>query len=119
MKKRTRSELLKVFESLRRHGLLARAAYMCCTTCATSGLATALEKAPPSRRGFVYWHRQAEADLQERGFVYLGYAARQDDPEAQRRIGELIVEELRRWRFEIVWDGSPATKILVKDVLAA
>ena len=73
-----RDRLIKVFRELRKEGFLARANFMCCRNCAGSELARKAEELYEKGKrvkGAIYWTRQDETDLRNRGRMYISYGS--------------------------------------------
>jgi hypothetical protein len=104
--RRTRQRLRRAFEELRKDGVLAEEAFSCCTTCATSELATMINE--KKALGGVYWNSQDEDDFRRRGGVMIGFV---DGSAKPIEVANRAVMEFERQGLEVKWDGSERTKI--------
>ncbi len=117
----TRSRVLAAFRELRKRGLLARANYMCCQSCAGYALAqraSDLKTAGKEIVGVVFWHRQDDEYFRRSGRLYLAYGdveTREHGPIGMdtASVGRLVVETLERHGLAVTWDGDPGRRILV------
>ena len=131
--KETKARLTKAFRYLRtQNGILAKQNFMCCGGCAGSALADRLTKenaAKPGRwNGSVYYHRQGNDDLIERGEVYIHFGHAfgcmdssnviigDDRPSDTKAIGQCAKEALEHFGLKVEWDGSEHSCLLVKGV---
>jgi len=125
-----RAGVINAFRFLRNRGIVARTNYMCCTTCASFGLAQiALEK---GKKGFAYYHGQDIEGFKEDGCVYIGFGGTKDwyDDELMNRdrekpfsfpergltdneAGELVARVLREQSDLVISWRDPERKIRV------
>lgn len=94
----------KAFSELRKAGFIARSNFMCCMSCASYGLAEMARERGIEK--MVYWHRQDEEYLKEKGILFLRYSSMKDDDEASRSVGEEVVEALKRNGLSVEWSGD-------------
>jgi hypothetical protein len=64
--------------------------------------------------GYVFYHMQDTEGACAGGHLYLAYGATSDDPGQARRVGERVVEALRRAGLTAEWDGDPSRRIGVR-----
>lgn len=114
-------KVTEAFKRMRKHGIIARQNFSCCTGCACSELATLLD-ARPKKIGGVFYHRQDNAAFENFKDLYLGFGCNahqhKDDPagesEATIKVGQLAVACLKECFLDVVWDGTSTTKIMVR-----
>lgn len=118
-----RMRILTAFKSLRKSGFTARANYMCCSSCATSGLANDLTKRgkDPDTADVVYWHKQDDTAFThgrygypmrtsaERQKLHTNLYIRFSGPRPQ-----MIVDALKAEGLNVEWNGDPDVCIMVK-----
>jgi hypothetical protein len=104
----TRRKLRLAFKELRKDGVLAEEAFSCCTTCATSELATMINE--KKALGGVYWNQQDEDGFRRYGGVMIGFV---DGSASGAEIAKRAVTEFERQGLEVKWDGSERTKIQI------
>ncbi|MFQ5801391.1 MAG: hypothetical protein ACE5JQ_00670 [Candidatus Methylomirabilales bacterium] len=109
---RKRQLLLKAFKKLEKKGLIARANFMCCTTCASNGVAWDAEIT--GVKGGVYWHAQDEESLGQRNELHIGFAAAGFDSGNTAEVGKILAETLTEEGLDVIWDGDPNKKVLVR-----
>lgn len=98
------------FRNLRRFSYVCRMNFTDCSSCATSELDVYLKK-HPEKMGAVYYHHRNEDDLQHGKILYLSYFRRVYNSEADQMLANDIVIELKAAGLNVLWDGSPSTKI--------
>ena len=130
-----RTPLQEAFTELEEIGVLARADFSCCGTCAASEIG---DERDDSRqwRGYLWFHQQDTESLLEDRSTYLGYGVFLDaylseeewlaldddgkDATYTRHVRELMQGEvepvLRRHGLGWEWDGDLGTRILVTGV---
>jgi hypothetical protein len=108
-----RDALNELFAALRRkHSLLARQNFLCCSGCAGSALWSQLEERPRAS-GAVYYHQQDGSRLREGAeSVYLNYGAREGGTDAE--IARQIVAEARLAGLEAEWNGDANVCVIVR-----
>jgi hypothetical protein len=92
-----KENLTLAFKELRKAGYFARQNFLCCQSCAWSAVPDGKDEK------VVFYHRQDADDVQY-GRVYLAWSGN----------GAEIVEILSKY-FNVEWDGSTSTRILVKE----
>ncbi len=117
-----RSVLLQAFEDLRKQGLIARANFRCCQSCAGYEISEKVSKMSKEEagkvKGCVYWHQQDEDNLKERGSLYLAYGNLETTGNGTVglptvEVGKMVVETLKRYGLSVEWDGSEGSRIQV------
>lgn len=105
-----RDKVVDAFRSLRKHGIVARANFCCCSSCASYELAQMVKKT--NKKGYVYWHRQDEQSFWKTGDLYLGFGSYVDghDP---AHIGRIVVEALEKQALTVLWNGESSRRIKV------
>lgn len=120
-----KERLNQAFKAVRKHGILARQNFSCCSGCAGYELADKMDdlrRADKAVRGAVFYHRQATEQLVSRGEVYLGFGcdanAASNEPEGVRTrvVGCFMIEALDDAGLAVEWNGSPHKCILVKGL---
>lgn len=112
MDKHQRQLLRKAFKKLEQKGLIARPNYLCCTTCASN--AVAWDADLMGLQGGVYWHGQNEDSLRDGGDLYIGFVGAGFDDGKTAEVGKALVGILKEEGLDPLWDGDPATKVLVQ-----
>lgn len=127
-----RVALSAAFAELRRLGMIAKQAFMCCQSCAGAAITEQVRRAVDAGRfqadtfaGVVFYHRQ-DANQRDHGTgeFYLAYGqvtVRSEThpggctygPEAEK-IGATVVTVLNEFGVKTEWNGDPDTRILVK-----
>ena len=105
-------QLRKAFKKLEKKGLIARPNYMCCTTCASHGVAEDAELMGCT--GGVYWHRQNEDDLRQGGDLHIGFVGAAFDDKKTAEVGRILAETLVEEGLDAAWTGDPGTKVEVR-----
>lgn len=104
--------IVKAMRSLKKHGIVAKPNYWCCTTCASAALAWDTEE--EGLKGGVYWHAQNEDDLRQGGDLYIGFVGAGYDDAKTAAIGKLLADALAKEGLDVMWDGSPDQKVGVR-----
>ena len=94
-----RTNLTKAFAELRKKGYFAKQNFMCCQSCAWAELS---EK---EAEKVVFYHNQDYRDLKRGDDLYLAWAGN----------GNYIAETLIKFGMHIDWDGTPNTRIVVRN----
>ena len=107
----------RAFASLEAAGVVARAHFTCCQSCARSeigGEVATVRARGREVRGHVFFHAQdTERAVAGHGLL-LGYGpVGQPSPAATEAIGHVVVEALREAGLQPVWNGSAAQRIAV------
>jgi hypothetical protein len=117
-----RSVLLQAFGDLRKQGLIARANFRCCQSCAGYEISEKVSKMSKEEAGKVkgctYWHQQDEDDLKERGSLYLAYGNLETTGNGTVglptvEVGKMVLETLKKYGLTVEWDGSEGSRIQV------
>lgn len=104
-----------VFPALRKKGIIARANFLCCSSCASYDLAT--QATAKNKRGWVFWHRQDEQRVMEDGGLYLKFTGSDGCSKPPKNavstitIANEVIQELRNAGITYDWDGSTGTCI--------
>ena len=107
-----RQRLVAAFKDLRKQNIVARCNFEDCQSCAGALLADMIE-ARPKAIGYVFWHHQGEAHLQNGDGMRLYFGGRGDDDAQTTLVGNLVVNALRDHNVPVSWDYSPTTSIAV------
>jgi hypothetical protein len=127
---RNRDRIEAAFAELEERGIIARADFQCCVSCASSAMEAEVEKwqglEPPF--GYVFFHEQATDGANEGGSLWLGHGSLKEaatdgnDPvqandliDSQEKAAEIIVQVLRERGFVVDWDGNVDRKIAVEQ----
>lgn len=108
-----------VFPELRKHKILARMNFECCSSCASYALCEDMKRINTQENyrkiiGAVFYNRQDEDHLKRTGIVHLKYMAVDDDINDNAiEIGTLIKTISEKFKLKITWDGSPHKAITV------
>ena len=102
----TRKKVLSAFRKIRRRGVRARANFLCCTNCATSGLNV------KGKRGGVYWHAQNEESFRRDGELVIGFFT--ETGKGSVDVARDLVKLLKAEGLEVEWNGTGDQKITVK-----
>jgi hypothetical protein len=128
------SRTVAAFEELGTHGVIARADFSCCGTCA-SGEIWGERDDTRHWTGYVYFHQQDTDRLVESGETYIGYgafppedfdegtyealseAAKEDlyRTDVTRLLEGVIFPVLRRHGIEPEWDRDLGTRVLLTN----
>lgn len=124
--KEVRGLVLKAFKDLRKQGLVARANYSCCSSCAGDTIASELDdkiaKGLSERNfplGCVYWHQQDDEHYFEDGKLHLRYGqiecenSKRSTALSSKDVGGLVLEALRSQGLIVDWDGNEDATIVV------
>lgn len=129
-----RSRTRAAFDELNANGVIARADFTCCGTCASAEIG---DERDDSRhwRGFVYFHSQDTDRLIEDGATYIGYGAFEPedfDEDAYNRLSddakrdlyfgdvvrmldEVVFPIVRRHGIEPEWNRDLGTRVLLTN----
>ncbi|PRY01907.1 DUF6891 domain-containing protein [Allonocardiopsis opalescens] len=102
--------LTEVFGELSAAGVVARENFTCCRSC---GLAEIGAEADDRTRGFVFYHYQDTEAAAAGSGLYLAYGGFDGSEETTAAVGREVADALRGAGFQVSWDGSPSTRILV------
>jgi hypothetical protein len=99
------------FAELEAAGIVCRQNWTCCQTCGHFEIGDELE---PDSRGYVFFHQQDTESAVEGYGLYLAYGARTDVKAEQQALADEVARTLREQGLPVEWDGSLATRMLVK-----
>jgi hypothetical protein len=94
-----RTNLTKAFAELRKNGYFAKQNFLCCQSCGWAALSD--EEA----KNAVFYHNQDHQDFKKGSDLYLAWAGD----------GDYIAETLIKFGMHIDWDGTPNTRIVVRN----
>lgn len=107
--------LSRAFAALDESGIVARENFTCCQQCAGEEIP---DEVTPGvvPDGYVFFHSQDTENAVAGGDLLLGYGTFTYHPstESMVAVGERVVAALRGEGLNIVWDGSPDTRIAVR-----
>ncbi len=129
-----RSRTLAAFEELNANGVIARADFSCCGTCASAEIG---DERDDSRHwsGFIYFHSQDTDRLVEDGSTYIGYGAFEPEnfdedaynqlsdeakeglyfSDVARMLDEVVFPIVRRHGIEPEWNRDLGTRVLLTN----
>jgi len=114
-----KAKLDEAFKELRKAGLIARQAFLCCSRCAGSQLAEDAHKLVEKGKevvGVVFYHKQDADCLKWEGKTNLRYGQANyygEGKEAQpigretKEVGEMVIKALAAAGVRYTWDGNP------------
>lgn len=113
------SKVTAAFKQLRSQGVIARQSFSCCEGCGSGELATLVNNARAKGKnikGGVFYHQQDTQSFKRYGVVYIGFGSAKDNPsdEEEVMVGTLLSNALKAQGLTVVWDGSSATRVLVR-----
>lgn len=124
--KRTVKERINAaFKAMRKHGIVARMNYQCCSSCGWAALEIDYPKFDDDNDTAVFYHRQDAESFDERGNLRTGKYWNSHNELVERTIdlylawmgdGETIVHFLQAQGLTVKWDGSSNTRIAVTGV---
>ncbi|EME20432.1 DUF6891 domain-containing protein [Rhodococcus triatomae] len=128
------SRTIAAFEELVAHGVVARANFSCCGTCASGEI---WEERDDSRHwlGYTYFHQQDTDRLVESGETYIGYGAFPPEDfdedaydalsetakedlyrtDVMRLLDDVVFPVLRRHGIEPEWNRELGTRVLLTN----
>lgn len=119
-----RAKVIEAFKNLRKEGFIARANFSCCGNCAGHEIAGFIAKKPLEEaekiKGCMTWNRQSEESFQRSGELYIGYGPvyvskyKREFGLSTEKVGKALVAELEKQGLDVVWNGNPNTRIVVK-----
>jgi hypothetical protein len=123
-KNATRELLLDAFRALRKQGFIARADFLCCSSCASAALsAQAAQRVdsnkarPKPFKGIAYWHKQADDAWWDCGELTIGFSGYEAEGVTWglpiEQVGQAVVMELVKRGVRTEWDGTAGRKIAV------
>ncbi|MCG7606407.1 MULTISPECIES: DUF6891 domain-containing protein [Mycobacterium] len=129
-----RSRTHAAFEELNAHGVVARADFSCCGTCASAEIG---DERDDSRhwQGYIYFHNQDTDSLVESGSTYIGYGAFEPEDfdedayntlsdqakedlyvsDVTRMLDEVVFPIVRRHGIEPEWNRDLGTRVLLTN----
>lgn len=118
-----RGNILKAFAHLRKKGIIARANFLCCQTCAGYDITQMAVKQVNEGKevnGCVFWHAQDEQDWQRSGSMHLAYGDMNSGEHGKigletTEVGKIVVEALKKYNVPYEWNGSAGRRILVME----
>jgi hypothetical protein len=105
--------LEEAFESLERHGIVARANYFCCGNCGHTAIR---DEAEPESIGYVFFHQQSTEGAIENGHLYLQYGAYGPDREQDTSIGQQIADAVTAAGLPHRWAGTRESAVVVGPI---
>jgi hypothetical protein len=107
------------FAALNAQGIVARQDFSCCNNCGFTEIWDEVEEVEKRQpvEGYVFYHLQCTEQAIDTGQLLLAYGCVEDDPEAFQRVGNKIVEELRRVGLNASWGGTANHPIVVEDMV--
>ena len=108
----------KAFAVLENEGIVARQDFTCCQTCGHSEIWDEITEATKTKKvlGYTFYHHQDLEWIVEIGECLLAFGATSENENDALRVGEIICKTLRKEGFNVQWDGSLNTRILIKDI---
>jgi hypothetical protein len=101
-----------VFKELRKKEFIARMNYMCCSSCASYNISSALDKNLNKKYG-AYFHKQTTEHYNESGLLYIYFFG--DTDLFTETAGSIIVNELSKVNAIYSWNGKSGSAISVYD----
>lgn len=120
--RKNRTLVLEVFKDLRKLGFVAKANYLCCSSCAGYAIAEEVgkmtEEEAAELKGCVYWHQQDEESIKNVGLLDLRYGQIDTHQHGKvgletEAVGKILKLALEAKGLEVVWGGRPNTVITV------
>jgi hypothetical protein len=117
-----RKKLIQAFKALRKQGFIARADYLCCSSCAGYAIAEKVSKMTKEKvakvKGCVFWHHQDEQNFWSNGHLYLAYGELNSTTHGKvglptKEEGMIVVKELENQGLKVEWDGDSNSRIKV------
>lgn len=125
-----RKKLAQAFAALEGQGVVSRANYACCQSCAGYAITqeiVGMIKAGRDRgsvKGVVYWHEQDDDNLDDSGGTYLSFGPVSSSelgmiglPDVE--VGSLVVAALEAAGLHVVWPVDGAIRIWVQEAPVA
>lgn len=126
-----RARIEAVFADLEKRGIIARADFWCCNSCASSAM---LNRELPSYQarvgpehqpiGYVFFHEQSTDSANQGHSLHLLHGSISEADDAadteqverdQALVAQIVVEEFREHGFEIDWNGDLGRTIEVVE----
>ncbi|MFW9987151.1 MAG: DUF6891 domain-containing protein [Candidatus Odinarchaeota archaeon] len=124
--------LTEIFVELEVKGIVARANFSCCLNCGSGEIWEEMiehESKGNIVRGYVFYHNQDAESMMEGNMLYLAYGATSNiditensEPikpgteEDGVRIGQEVVEVIKKYNLDVEWSGEFNQRIGVKNV---
>lgn len=99
------------FEQLDSQGVVARANFACCSSCARMEIGAEMED---DSRGYVFFHYQTTETAVQSGELYLYFGAR--EPHSAEDVAGEIVGRLEDEGLPVLWNGEADTAIKVAPI---
>ena len=104
-----KSKLNDAFRLLRKAGFVAKQNWKCCQSCGCAAL-------PEKALKYIFYHHQGTDNLKERGSVYMTWGSSEDlSEEKYTEMANEAIQIFNRVGLVTEWEGSSATRILVKS----
>lgn len=110
-----RSRITVAFQQIRKHKVIARQKFWCCSGCALAAVAPELDE-KPNLVGVVFYHEQDADRLRETGAVSIRFSAAEGRGITTKELGDIIVAHLTAAGLTVDWDGNPGRVIEVTGV---
>jgi len=112
-----KENLKLLFKDLRKHGYVAKVNFSCCSSCGSYECRELAIKQKKNK--VVFYHKQGEEGLRNKGDVYLHHFTLVDDDNLQdisdKNSADLIVEITKNYPAIVAeWDGNINKCILIK-----
>lgn len=121
------NKISKVFQGLRRRGIVAKQNYECCQSCGGAAITQEIENRIKAGKlvkeevvGCCFYHAQDAASLRTRKTFHLAYGPVESSLYGEigkhnADVGRIICEELARWGVKYDWDGNGMRRIEVNS----
>jgi hypothetical protein len=106
---KTREQIRKAFELLRKEGVIARMNFMCCSSCALAELASL-------GKPVVFFNKQDNEDLKILEEVNIRYWHPDESEKSAKRLGEMVTSILTSCHINVEWDGDPSKTLYVRGL---
>lgn len=106
-------KLTSAFMELDEEGIVAREHFTCCGSCGASEIHA---EADGNHFGYVFYHAQDTESAQETGNLYLAYGHIGLAKKSSSEVAEMIVDKLKNFGLDVVWNGNTNTRILVQNL---
>lgn len=106
-------KLSLVFKKMSDNGIVAKEDFTCCGTCGSSEIH---DHAKDDDYGYVFYHQQDTDSVFESGKLYMGYGRVNNSNKSMSEVASEIVNYLKEAGFNVSWNGSVQTRILVQNL---
>lgn len=117
----------EAFAELDRAGIVARQNYQCCITCGREAIweqiraaeVTSIARDGAPTIGYVFFHQRDTEDAVRNNHLPLSIGATKAetlDAEETKLIASLVVETLKRYGFEVNWNGEASSRIHIDNL---